>query len=215
MNFDENLSRKLSAILRYEAPRQGLYINTDGWVKLVDVTLQLQREEHEIALVVKHSYQRGKPRFELQAHTGVKLIRATWKRGVQMLQPAAISAEGIFAQPILGQAVPSAPCAMNFDENLSRKLSAILRYEAPRQGLYINTDGWVKLVDVTCQLQREEHEIALVVEHSYQRGKPRFELQAHMGVVCIRATWKRRVQMPLPSQPAGSPTDDAIESKVT
>ena len=104
---------------------------------------------------------------------------------------------------------------MNFDENLSRKLSAILRYEAPRQGLYINTDGWVKLVDVTCQLQRKEHEIALVVEHSYQRGKPRFELQAHMGVVCIRATWKRRVQMPLPSQPAGSPTDDAIESKVT
>lgn len=79
----EGMSRTLARILRHAAPQVGIRLHGDaGWCRL-DNVLQLPDfksfSEGDVEEVVRESYSKDRPRFELKLEDGFSWIRATHK----------------------------------------------------------------------------------------------------------------------------------------
>jgi len=91
-HHDEDLSEKLSTLLRHKAVRRGVHVRRDGLAQLLDVCAELKVSEDQVKEVVQSSSKKGEPRFQLAAHGNVWYIRATQRhsmdvRGVLVVEP--------------------------------------------------------------------------------------------------------------------------------
>mmetsp|Transcript_59345 Transcript_59345/g.193580 ORF Transcript_59345/g.193580 Transcript_59345/m.193580 type:complete len:448 (+) Transcript_59345:1478-2821(+) len=91
-HHDEDLSEKLSTLLRHKAVRRGVHVRADGLAQLLDVCAEIKVSEDQVKDVVQSSSKRGEPRFQLAAHGNVWYIRATTKhsldvKGVLVVEP--------------------------------------------------------------------------------------------------------------------------------
>ena len=66
-------------MLRYTCHREGLPADTQGWVRLGDLSRFFLRCRRDILFVVETSFHYGFPRFEVQGQHPDELIRATMK----------------------------------------------------------------------------------------------------------------------------------------
>ena len=80
---------------------------------------------------------------------------------------------------------------------LSLHMMNVLRRD--RKGLWTDSSGWVSLRRLL-QLNRFAHfscaDIETVVQESYSKSRPRFEMQSRFGEIYVRAAHKRIVELP-------------------
>lgn len=90
------------------------------------------------------------------------------------------------------------------DEQLSKELSNLLRYNAVQRGIVISHDGYVDVSDAARYLRRSVDEIREVEEKSEKHGRKRFELDPLDGNR-IRSTRKCQLLSDPPPPPAPPP----------
>jgi len=95
-----------------------------------------------------------------------------------------------------GQAAWPAPMQLDYkrQEEISRILIRVVRYEAKQHGLLQDADGWISLEEFVRKMNLAEsvEEVRYAAESSKGSQGSRFEVQSAFGSVQVRATYSHK-----------------------
>lgn len=112
IDFDEDLSRAISRILRRKAPNYKLPIRPDCLFRLNDIMIigeLCKYLQEEVERTLRNSNKRGRPRFEWAEYKSEVWVRATEKITLPGMNPTLLRIQQRIASRMLRQTIPPIP----------------------------------------------------------------------------------------------------------